>query len=41
MKNATISTGCYGVIFQVGAGMVRIIAVAHLHRQPDYWKDRV
>lgn len=31
----------YGVIFQVKAGMLRIIAVANLHRRPGYWKDRV
>ena len=30
----------YGVIFQVKSGMLRIIAVASLHRRPDYWKDR-
>lgn len=31
----------YGVIFQVKTGMLRIIAVANLHRRPEYWKDRV
>lgn len=31
----------YGVVFQVKSGMLRIIAVAHLHRQPDYWRDRI
>ena len=31
----------YGVIFQVKSGMLRIIAVANLHRRPDYWRDRV
>jgi len=30
----------YGVIFQVKLGMLRIIAVANLHRRPGYWKDR-
>ena len=31
----------YGVIFQVKSGVLRIIAVANLHRRPNYWKDRV
>jgi hypothetical protein len=31
----------YGVIFQSKTGMLRIIAVANLHRRPGYWKDRV
>jgi hypothetical protein len=30
----------FGVIFQVKAGRLRIIAIANLHRRPDYWKDR-
>ena len=30
----------FGVIFQVKAGTLRIIAVANLHRRPGYWKDR-
>ncbi len=29
-----------GVIFQVRRNMLLIIAVANLHRLPDYWKDR-
>jgi len=31
----------YGVIFQIKSGMLRIIAVANLHRRPDYWRDRL
>ena len=31
----------YGVIFQVKSDMLRIIAVANLHRRPDYWNNRV
>ena len=30
----------YGVIFQFKSGMLRIIAVANLHRRPDYWRGR-
>lgn len=31
----------YGVIYQVRKNELLIIAVADLHRKPDYWKDRV
>jgi plasmid stabilization system protein ParE len=31
----------HGVIFQVESGTLRIIAVANLHRRPDYWRDRI
>ena len=31
----------YGVLFQVKSGMLRIIAVANLHRHPDYWRNRI
>ena len=31
----------YGVVFEVKSGTLRIIAVANLHRRPDYWRDRI
>ncbi|MFH1038931.1 MAG: type II toxin-antitoxin system RelE/ParE family toxin [PVC group bacterium] len=31
----------YGIIYQVKSGILRIIAVANLHRHPGYWKHRV
>ena len=31
----------YGVIYQTTSGLLRIIAVANLHRRPGYWKHRV
>ena len=31
----------YGVIYQIKSGVVRIIALANLHRRPGYWKDRL
>ncbi len=31
----------YGVIYSVqDDGRILILAVMHLHREPDYWKDR-
>ncbi len=31
----------YGLIYQIKSHTLRIIAVAHLHRRPGYWKDRL
>ncbi len=31
----------YGVIYQVTEEHVRIIAVAHSHRRPGYWRNRI
>lgn len=31
----------YGVIYRVLPEEVRILALMHLHRHPDYWKDRL
>jgi plasmid stabilization system protein ParE len=31
----------YGIIYQVRPDEILIVAVAHLHRRPDYWKDRI
>jgi hypothetical protein len=31
----------YGVVYQIKSGSLRIIAVAHLHRWPSYWKERL
>jgi plasmid stabilization system protein ParE len=30
----------YGLIYRVTGETVLIIAVAHLHREPDYWRAR-
>jgi hypothetical protein len=31
----------YGLIYQIKSRSLRIIAVAHLHRRPGYWKERL
>jgi plasmid stabilization system protein ParE len=30
----------YGLIYVVEAGEVLVLAVAHLHRKPNYWRSR-
>lgn len=30
----------YGVIYHIDENEILIVAIAHLHRKPDYWKDR-
>jgi toxin ParE1/3/4 len=30
----------FGVLFRITPGVVVIMAVMHLHRDPDYWKNR-
>ena len=31
----------YGVIYQIRKDEILIVAIANLHRKPDYWKDRI
>lgn len=31
----------YRLLFVVGSSRVSIVAVAHLHRHPDFWKHRL
>jgi toxin ParE1/3/4 len=31
----------YGILYQIQPDRVFVVAVMHLHREPDYWKDRV
>jgi plasmid stabilization system protein ParE len=30
----------YGILYGIDVGKIIVIAVAHLHRKPDYWIDR-
>jgi toxin ParE2 len=30
----------YGIIYQIRTAEILVIAVANLHREPDYWEDR-
>ncbi|MDP2896237.1 MAG: type II toxin-antitoxin system RelE/ParE family toxin [bacterium] len=31
----------YGVVYSQDGDVIFILAVMHLHRDPDYWKDRL
>ena len=31
----------YGIIYQLRKEEILVIAVAHLHRRPDYWRHRL
>lgn len=31
----------YGLIFPIDNGDILVLAAAHLHRRPDYWRDRL
>lgn len=31
----------YGLIYVAESGDILVLAVAHLHREPDYWRDRL
>ena len=31
----------YGVIYRIQSETIEIIAVMHLHRDPEYWKNRI
>ena len=31
----------YGIIYQVLESEILIVAIAHMHRQPGYWQDRI
>jgi len=31
----------YGIIYEIDRDLVFILAVMHLHRDPDYWEDRL
>ena len=31
----------YGIIYQVREHEILVVAVANLHREPDYWLDRI
>lgn len=31
----------YGIIYQIVKDEIIVVAIANLHRKPEYWKDRI
>ena len=31
----------YGIMYQIRKDEILVVAIANLHRKPDYWKDRI
>jgi toxin ParE2 len=41
IRRCRLSRFPYGVIYAIEDGDVVVLAIAHLHRRPDYWRDRL
>jgi len=39
-RRAIVNRFPYGIVYQMKSGALRVIAVANLHRHPDYWRER-
>jgi toxin ParE1/3/4 len=40
VRRCLLSIFPYGVLFKVQSNQIIIVAIMHLHRDPDYWKTR-
>ena len=40
VRRCLVKTFPFGVLFRVKPEKIEVIAVMHLHRNPDYWKNR-
>ena len=41
LRRCRLSRFPYGLIYAIEGGDILVLAVAHLHRNPDYWRDRL
>ena len=41
VRRCRLSRFPFGLIYAVEDGDILVLAVAHLHREPDYWRDRL
>ena len=41
IRRCRLSRLPYGLIYTIDNGDILVLAVAHLHRRPDYWRDRL
>jgi len=40
VRRALAKTFPYGVLFRIKPDFIAVMAIMHLHRDPDYWKSR-
>lgn len=40
VRRCLTKTFPFGVLFKIRSDVIAILAVMHLHRDPDYWKNR-
>jgi hypothetical protein len=40
IRRALVKTFPYGIIYAASADVLEIVAIAHLHRKPNYWRRR-
>jgi toxin ParE2 len=41
VRRCRLSRFPYGLIYTIDSGNILVLAVAHLHRRPDHWRDRL
>ena len=41
LRRCLLSRFPYGIIYGIDAETIIVVAVAHLHREPQYWIDRL
>ena len=41
VRRCRLSRFPYGLIYTVDNGDILVLAVAHMHRRPDYWRERI
>ena len=39
IRRCRLSRFQYGLIYTIDKGDILVLAIAHLHRRPDYWRD--
>ncbi len=40
IRRRPLKTFLYGIVYRVKSDEIRILAVMHLHREPNYWSSR-
>jgi toxin ParE2 len=41
LRRCRVSRFPHGLIYAIEDGDIMVLAVAHLHRRPEYWRDRL